>query len=321
MKVTIERAGFLATVQDLGRAGHRASGVSPGGALDPMAMRVANLLAGNNEAAAGLEATLGKLRLRFHDERVVAWCGGDFDVALAGAKLPAGRRAIARAGDELLATAPQNGGRAWLAIAGGVDVPLVLGSRATDLRSGFGGLNGRALADGDVLSLQPSPRRNPESVGPPWSAPNDWAQTKSRHPFLRIVRGADSSRFTDATLRAFLREPFTVAAEADRMGVRLEGPKLERADSAELFSEPIASGTIQVPPGGQPIVLLRDCQTIGGYPKIAHVITVDLPLAAQLQPGDVVRFREVSVSEARRFYAERERDLAWFRAAVALRLQ
>lgn len=316
MNVAVIRAGFQTTVQDLGRAGYRASGVSPGGALDPLALRVANLVVGNSETAAGIEATLGMLRLRFHDERVVAWCGGAFVVTISGAKLRPGRAAVVRAGDELQAAAPPNGARAWFAISGGLDIPAVLGSRATDLRSGFGGLDGRALRDGDTLPLAAAPAAAPRLAD--WSAPEQWANASRRHPYLRVVRGADSSRFADSILESLLHEPFTVTPEADRMGVRLEGPKIDRADREELLSEPVTPGTIQVPPDGKPIVLLGDCQTIGGYPKIAHVITVDMPAAAQLRPGDVVRFAETSQADARALYAQRERDLTWFRAGVAL---
>lgn len=324
MNVTVTRAGFLTTVQDLGRPGHRASGVSAGGALDQHALAVANLLVGNVESAAGLEATIGKLRLRFADNRIVAWCGGNFDVQVPAGKLLAGRAALLAAGDELHAAAPANGARAWFAISGGIDVPLVLGSRSTDLRSNFGGFGGRVLRDADVLPLGMSPlsaRPTLESRRTNWSAPNEWSSTAPRHPFLRVVRGADAARFDEATLQSLLQEPFTATSEADRMGVRLEGPELNRLDKNELLSEAVTPGTIQIPPDGKPILLLGDCQTIGGYPKIAHVITVDFAAAAQLRPGAAVRFAEVSLASAQRLLLERERDLDWFRAGVALKGQ
>ncbi len=321
MNVHVTRSGFLTTVQDLGRGGSRASGVSPGGALDLMALRVANSLVGNDESAAGLEAALGELRLRFEDDRVVAWCGGNFEVDAASATLPAGRPALLHRGEELRAVAPAKGARGWFAISGGIDVPVVLGSRATDVRSGFGGFDGRTLRDGDALPLAPMnlPLKLATSRFADWSAPEQWASTTPRHPYLRVVRGPDAARFDEAALRLLVQTPFSVTDAADRMGLRLEGAPLARSDDEELLSEAVTPGTIQVPPDGNPIVLLGDCQTIGGYPKIAHVITVDMPAAAQLRHGDVVRFAEVSLGDARRFYAERERDLAWFRAGVALR--
>ncbi|MGZ4965568.1 MAG: 5-oxoprolinase subunit C family protein [Chthoniobacterales bacterium] len=323
MTITIERAGFVTTVQDLGRVGHRASGVSLGGALDPHAMRVANLLVGNDENCAGLEVTLGTACLRFTDDRLVAWCGGPFEAQFSGQNLLSGRAAVLHAGNQLELQAPPNGARAWLAISGGIDVPLVLGSRATDLRSKFGGLDGRALRDGDQLPLgQPSEntRRIAQKLSDidigDWTAPNEWSNTRSSHGFLRFLRGAEWSEFpsgalTDAT--------FAVSPDSDRMGARLIGPALGRESRHDLISEPVAPGTIQVPHSGQPILLLGDCQTIGGYPKIAHVITVDLPAAAQLRPGDEVRFAEVSLGEAQRLLIARERELERFRIGLNLR--
>lgn len=326
MKISVLSAGFLTTVQDLGRIGFRQHGVSLGGALDPQALTIANLLVGNDPADAGLEIMLGRVRLRFDDNRLVAWCGGAFDVHVSGAELPVGYIAFICAGDELEATASPKGARAWLAISGGIDVPIVLGSRATDLRSKFGGFEGRALLDGDELGLCSASRSasalmkqlRPSRITT-WSAPNEWSSPAPRHPFLRIVRGADWSRFSKEAVGTLLSESFTVTNASDRMGVRLQGNRVNRADRDELLSEAVAPGTIQIPGDGQPIVLLGDCQTIGGYPKIAHVITVDLSAAAQLSPGDVVRFAEVTPAEARQLLRQRARELAWFRAGLRLK--
>lgn len=326
MKVSVRSAGFLTTVQDLGRTGFRRHGASLGGALDPHALTIANLLVGNHPTDAGLELTLGRVRLRFADDRLVAWCGGAFDVHASGAELPVGHIAFIRAGEEFEAAPPPKGARAWLAISGSIEVPFVLASRATDLRSRFGGLEGRALVDGDELRLH-SPSRNASvlmrqlesSHITTWSAPNEWSSPAPRHPFLRIVRGADWSRFRKEAVAALLGESFTVTNASDRMGVRLQGNGVTRDDRDELLSEAVAPGTIQIPGDGQPIVLLGDCQTIGGYPKIAHVITVDLPAAAQLSSGDIVRFAEVTLAEAQQLLLQRARDLAWFRAGLTLK--
>lgn len=321
--ITVERAGFLTTVQDLGRTGFRASGVSLGGALDPHALAVANLLAGNAEDAAGLEATLGQLTLRSEDTRVIAWAGGDFDVKIAGMDFPSGHAAVIRPNEQLILTAPTNGARAWLAISGGIDVPPVLGSRSTDVRAGFGGLKGRPLQDGDQLPLGPlSPaasriaRRIGQDRIASWCAPWEWVSTAPLHPFLRIVPGTDWLAFEEATLKA--HQIFTVTPASDRMGLRLKGERLARRKKDELISSPVAPGTLQVPPDGQPILLLGDCQTIGGYPKIAHVITVDLPAAAQLRPGDQVRFAEVTLAEAQVLLVERKRGFERFRVGLGL---
>jgi antagonist of KipI len=307
-------------VQDLGRTGFRQFGVSTSGALDSFALRVANLLVRNDEGAAGLEITLGGLQLRFESERVVAWCGGEFDVQIGSRALPAGHVAHLQAGDELKLGRAQVGCRCWLAISGGIDVPVVLNSRSTELRANFGGFEGRALRDGDVLPLRtwagsPVPATGIYS----WTAPHDWANPASRHPSLRFTRGIDWNRFDDVTIQRFTNDEFSVSPDSDRMGVRLDGCELKRQDETDLISEAVAPGTIQVPPSGKPILLLGDCQTIGGYPKIAHVITVDLGLAAQLRAGDVVRFVEVSLPDAHRLLVERERDFERFHIGLSLR--
>jgi antagonist of KipI len=319
MTAIVQRAGFLTSVQDLGRTGFRQFGVSTSGALDPFALRVANLLVGNDEGAAGLEITLGGLQLRFEDERIVAWCGGEFDVQIGSRALPAGHVAHLQRGDELKFARAQIGCRCWLAISGGIDMPVVLGSRSTDLRAKFGGIEGRALRDGDVIPLSKWPGSpTPATAISSWSAPHDWVSPARRGPILRFIRGIDWERFNASTIQRFTIHEFTVSPDSDRMGVRLDGPELKREDETDLISEAVAPGTIQVPPSGKPILLLGDCQTIGGYPKIAHVITVDLGVAAQLRAGDRVRFSEVSLQDAHRLLLERERDLDRFRIGLSL---
>ena len=319
MNAVVTRAGFLTSVQDLGRMGSRQFGVTTSGALDSFALRVANLLVGNDEGAAGLEITLGGLQLRFEDERIVAWCGGEFDVQIGSRVLPAGHVAHLHAGDELKFGRTQIGCRCWLAISGGIDVPVVLGSRSTDLRGNFGGIEGRALRDEDVIPLSKWPGSpTPATAISSWSAPHDWVSPARRGPILRFIRGIDWERFNASTLQRFTSEAFTVSPDSDRMGVRLDGPELKRLDKTDLISEAVAPGTIQVPPSGKPILLLGDCQTIGGYPKIAHVITADLGVAAQLRAGDCVRFSEVSPQDAHRLLLERKRDLERFRIGLSL---
>jgi antagonist of KipI len=321
MNVSVVSAGFLTSVQDLGRTGYRKSGISIGGALDSHALRVANALVGNENSAAGLEATMGKLRLRFDDQRVVAWCGGAFAVRIGDQDLPPGHAGLVAKDEELVMVAPNAGSRAWLAISGGIDVPPILGSRSTDLRGNFGGHEGRTLRDGDTLPLGTKERRF-ETAAPwisEWSAPTPWAATATRDRFLRVVRGPDWMRFTAEAQAALVGAPFTVTLDSDRMGARLDGPNLPRHDASDLLSEAVAPGTLQVPPNGKPILLLGDCQTMGGYPKIAHVITIDLPIAAQLWPGDLVRFHEISLAEAQELLCEREEDFARFRVGIELR--
>jgi antagonist of KipI len=307
-------------VQDLGRAGRRREGVSVGGALDLFAARIANLLVGNPETAALLEITLGGLRLRFHDSRRIAWCGGVLPVQVEGETIAAGHQAVVRPEEELDFEMAESGCRAWLAIAGGIDVPLVLRSRSTDLRSGFGGHAGRGLRADDILPLgnASTPGKEMPRLAS-WSAPANWTRIYRRHPILRAVRGSEWDEFVPEGQAAFLGQSFTVSQKADRMGARLEGPELRRTNDWELTSEAVLPGTVQVANDRQPIILLGDCQTIGGYPKIAHVITVDLPLAAQLRPNDSVGFQEVTQERAAALFRERERELSLFRTALSLR--
>ena len=270
MKVFVRSAGFLTSVQDLGRTGYRQSGISTGGALDSHALRVANALAGNEDGAAGLEATLGKLRLRFEDQRVVAWCGGGFDVRMGNDNLPPGHAGLTAKGEELIMAAPNAGARAWLAISGGIDVPLVLGSRSTDLRGNFGGHEGRALRDGDVISIFKERRfetadligRRFQTAAPwisEWSAPTPWAATTHRDRILRIVRGANWDGFAPEAQISLITAPFTVTPDSDRMAARLEGSDLPRLDSSDLLSEAVTPGTLQVPLSGKLILLFGDC--------------------------------------------------------------
>ncbi len=320
MEMIITRAGYLSSVQDLGRTGYRQVGVSLGGALDSFGLRVANLLVGNDESAAGLEITFGGLQLQFADERVVAWCGGEFDVQLGSTALPVGHAALVSAGERLKFGLPKVGCRCWLAASGGINVEPALGSRSTDLRANFGGFEGRPLRDGDVGPLgAPRPSQTGVAAGiSSWTAPHNWVSPAKRNPRLRFIRGVDWARFNASTLQRLTSEAFTVSPDSDRMGVRLDSPELKRQDDVDLISEGVAPGTMQVPPSGKPILLLGDCQTIGGYPKIAHVITVDLGIAAQLRAGDQVRFSEVSLADACRLLLEREQQLELFRVGLSL---
>jgi antagonist of KipI len=238
--------------------------------------------------------------------------------------LAAGHACSVSAGDELKFGAPKIGCRSWLAISGGIDVPIVLGSCSTDLRASFGGFEGRALGDGDELPLGEF-RRSSRPVGTTerissQSAPHDWVSPAQHNPALRFIRGADWNRFNASTLQQLRSEPFVASPDSDRMGVRFDSPELKRQDNADLISEAVAPGTMQVPPSGKPILLLGDCQTIGGYPKIAHVITVDLGIASQSRAGDRVRFSEVSLADAHHFLLEREREFERFQIGLSLQV-
>lgn len=301
--ITVVRAGMLTTVQDLGRRGHRAAGVPLSGAMDALALRVANLLVGNAENDAGLEFSIVGPELVFSAETVVAVSGGDFGA------LPRWQPVHMAAGERVNFGAARSGGRGYLAIAGGFRVEAVLGSRSTYLPAALGGRDGRALRDGDVLRAPGLARQ----VAGRWHIDERILPDYGAAPTLRIVRGAQADEF-DGTLCS---AEFKVTPQSDRMGVRLAGPALVRARAGDLSSAPVAPGTIQVPPDGQLIVLMADAQTIGGYPQIAHVIDVDLPLVAQLRAGDRVRFCEVTLAVAHELAHARERALAMLREGLA----
>ena len=303
----IMRPGVFTTVQDLGRPGHRAQGVALGGAADPFALRLANLLVGNAEDAAGIEFTLTGPEIVFHRAALIALGGAEIE------GVPAWRPFAVRAGATLNLGALRRGARGYLAIAGGIDVAPVLGSRGTLVRGGFGGLAGRALRGGDRLPV-PEVRRDP---GGHWQIDPRMLPELAQPAVLRVVAGEQAGEFE----AGWMAHEFKATAQSDRMGVRLSGAALRRNTSRERLSAPVAPGTVQVPPDGQPIVLLADAQTIGGYPRVAHVIAVDLPRAAQLRPGDAVRFTAVSLAEARRLAHAQERALIVLRAGLAQKLR
>ncbi|MBE7537280.1 MAG: biotin-dependent carboxyltransferase [Opitutaceae bacterium] len=309
--IEVVRAGILTTVQDLGRPGWRASGVPLGGALDSMALRVANAVVGNEDSAAGLECTVRGPVLRFLSPARIA-------VAGAGVEGVAGRRVLdIEAGAEVSLEGIVRGGRVCLAVAGGIDVPLVMGSRSTHLAGGFGGHEGRALRAGDRLAIgrggSPASRTHERWSVSPEMVPdvNDDTQV------FRVLAGPQHDWFDDAARRTFWEGPFAVTAMSDRMGLRLSGQAVPRSESREMISAPIALGSVQVPPDGQPIVLLADCQTLGGYAQIAVVISADIPRLARLRPGQWVRFEQVSLVEAQ--YHRRAMDTAYaaLRAGLA----
>ena len=303
MEITVKRGGLLTTVQDLGRRGHRSSGVPLSGAMDPFALRVANLLVGNAEDAAALECTLRGPELVFSADTVVAVTGAVF------AGVPAWRPWVVRADVPLKLGPVQRGCRGYLAVAGGIGVAPVLGSRSTYLRAGLGGFQGRALRDGDVLPATATVRR----VGEHWRIDERILPAYATVPRVRVVRGAQAAEFGSALRGA----EFRITPQSDRMGLRLGGPRLLRIGGAvELVSSAVAPGTVQIPPDGQPILLMADAQTIGGYPQAAHVVSVDLPLVAQLRPGDGLRFEAVSLAEAQELILAQERSLALLREGL-----
>lgn len=305
-RIVVERAGLMTTVQDTGRPGHQHEGVPAGGAMDDLALRLANLLVGNAAGDAALECTLEGPALRFAHRTRVAVTGADMAWHIDDRPLPSWRSAVVPAGSLLSAGTAHVGCRAYVAVAGGVLVPPLLGSRATLPTVGIGGLEGRALRKGDVLDIIASER------GRGWVRRGVSRDVLPAYGgAIRVVPGPDLDAL-DAPSRARLTgRPFRVSPRSDRMGVRLdvEGTPLSLRAPLEPLSAGVAMGTVQLPPGGAPIVLMADRQTTGGYPRLAEVATVDLPLVAQLRPGDEVRFTMIPLADAQALYVAREREL------------
>ncbi len=307
--VEVLAPGLLTTVQDLGRTGYARYGVPAAGAMDAFAARAANRLVGNADDAPVLECTLAGPALRFPASgALLAVTGADLSPRLDGQELPGWTACAAPPGSTLKFGKRQAGLRAYLAIAGGFRVRPVLGSAATYLRGPFGGHAGRALQAGDRLPLGAAPGDRARLAGhklPPAARP-----AYSREPVVRVVLGPHAERFTADALDALLGAAYTVGPASDRMGYRLQGPPLPRHEPADILSQGMPLGGVQVPGDGQPIILLADHQTTGGYPLIATVIRADLPLVAQLAPGDRLRFHAVSVAEAQAAYRQQLAALA-----------
>jgi antagonist of KipI len=282
---------MLTTVQDTGRWGFQARGVPVAGPMDPAAHRVANALVGNRRDAALLEITLLGPELEFEDERLVAVAGADFELMLDGRKAPLAAPFTVSAGSRLRFGARRLGARAYLAVSGGIAVAPILGSRATHLVSAMGGLNGRALVAGDRLPLGLRSETalrvaTPARVGS--AALRDWPSFP--HATLRVLPGPQADYFSPDALDVLQSLPYVVAQNSDRMGFRLGGPRLTHARGADIISDATPLGVLQVPASGQPILLMADRQTTGGYPKIATVIAADIAVAGQLAPADTISF-------------------------------
>jgi antagonist of KipI len=334
MSITVLAPGLLTTVQDGGRHGHAGIGVGTAGAMDSVALRLANILVGNVENAPVLEITLRGPRLRFDSDSVFAIAGAQIDAQHGAEPVPMWQPVLVRAGTELGFGNTRHGARAYLAIAGSFDKQPQLGSCSVDLNAGIGG---RALAAGDVLITAAAPRTLCPSLwadldkgdldndrhsfaATKWSLdPAPWLDGDSAQP-LRVIAGRHCADLDLASQQALFGDAFRISADSNRVGYRLEGAPLRLREPLELVSAGVVPGTVQLPPGGAPIVLMAEAPTIGGYPRIAQVIAVDMPRLAQRRPGDSVRFTEISLKLAQTRYLERERAIATLAHTINERL-
>lgn len=337
MSLIVQKSGLYTTIQDRGRNGHRAAGLTGGGAMDDYALRAANLLVGNDEGEAGLELTLTGPVLQAEADLLIAITGADMAPHIDGRELAMWRPVYVPAGATIRFGAARLGCRAYVAVAGGIGTSRALGSRSTDARARLGGIDGRPLRAGDVVpcgmaagAVAPSRWATAwlaalaahssaavaegEGRPPVWAAwyapPQAYGGASIAGIELRVMPGSEHGQFSEAARAAFYSGRYRVLAASDRMGVRLEGsPPLHRIARNELLSHGIVPGVIQVPDGGQPIILAADCQTTGGYPKLAHVAAVDMPLLAQAKPGDWITFRPINLDEAQRLYLATEQSI------------
>jgi biotin-dependent carboxylase uncharacterized domain len=305
MGIKILNPGLLTSIQDLGRFGCQKFGISPSGALDRPALQTANLLVNNPAGEAALEMTLMGAVIEFTAANVIAVTGGNFSPELNGSPVPLYTALAVKAGDTLAFGVAKAGCRCYVAFSGGLDVPAVMGSKSTNLKCKLGGYQGRALRRGDEI---------------PFAAPVDtlpglsqrlasYYQRDEKLITLRVVLGLQTEYFTEKGIETFFGEEYTVTNRSDRMGCVLEGPAVQYHTKADIISDGIPLGAIQVPNGGKPIIMLSDRQTTGGYAKMGTVISTDIPLLVQRKMGDKIRFKEISVEQAQQIYKDQEKKL------------
>lgn len=304
MGLKILQPGVLTTVQDAGRFGHQAAGFSVSGPMDTDALYTANILVNNPPDYACLEMVFQGAAVVFDRKTYFALTGADMSPTLNGAPIPMYRAIEVKAGDTLVCSVAKQGKYTYLAVAGGIDVPVVMGSRATNLKCAIGGYQGRKLAFGDELPLAVTgvflDNHYRKHLEPP---------VFSNEITLRVVPGPQDELFTDRGKQTFLSGTYTMQPDSDRMGIRLSGPEIESTAGVDIISDAIAFGSIQIPSSGQPIILMADRQTTGGYAKIGTIISPDLPKLAQCTAGAKIHFQWVTAAEANRLYRQHQKQL------------
>jgi len=308
MTIEIKNPGLLTTIQDIGRYGYQKYGVIVSGAMDSLSLRIANLLVGNDEHEATLEITLYGTTIKFNQDHLIAITGGNLQPTLDNEPIFMWRPIFVRKGSILKFNGAKSGCRAYVSIAGGFLIPTQLGSKSTYLKAHIGGFKGRALKKGDTIkcgnrsdTAQTLIERMPNAKHYfPWSVIYHAWFSFYKTETIRILKGSEYERFDEASKQKLVNNPYTISPQADRMGYQLKGEKLCLTKHFELLSEAVTYGTIQVPADGMPIILMADRQTTGGYPKIAQVISADLPKLAQMQPHQKIIFKIVSQKKAER---------------------
>ena len=312
MGIRVLKAGMLTTVQDLGRNGYQSQGFSVAGVMDVRSFKIANLLLDNPENEAVLEFTLIGPTLQFTSDTIIAITGGDFQPTVNGEPAPMYTALYMKRGDILKFGSARTGSRGYIAFSSYLDIPLVMGSRCTNLKSKIGGYKGRKLKDEDYIGFRIKRRYLPYFL----SRKLDLDEFDEEEVTLRVVMGPQDDMFTKQGIHTLLSETYTVTSDFDRMGCRLEGPFIASKNGSDIISDGIAFGSIQVPAHGKPIVLLADRQTTGGYAKIATVASVDIPKLVQRKTDHKIRFQAITVEEAQKLYLEEEEQYVAMRSQI-----
>lgn len=312
MGIIIRNKGFLTTIQDLGRIGYQQFGVPASGAMDGRSMKIANLLVDNPEDEAVVEMLLLGAQIEFSAANVIAITGADLSPAINGVPAPIYAAISVKPGDTLSFEGMRSGSHCYVAFAGGLDIPQVMGSKSTYIKAGIGGYQGRKFENNDHIPFAAPKVTLPNMRGRAF-IPEDFSQSLCD---IRVIMGPQEDCFTPEGIETFLSNPYTITNEFDRMGCRLEGKAITHIGDGNIISDGIAFGAVQVPSHGKPIIMLADRQTVGGYAKIATVISVDLPKLVQKSAGDKIRFRAVSLEEAQALYLTERQNIAALRDSL-----
>ncbi|MYL50903.1 5-oxoprolinase/urea amidolyase family protein [Halobacillus litoralis] len=331
--ISVLKSGLMTTIQDTGRYGYQKDGVIVSGAMDQQAHRIANLLVGNSVDAATMEITLMGPVLEFQEDALIAICGGNLTPIIDGDSVSMWKPLYIKKGSELRFGQPKKGFRCYLSISGGFQVRKVMGSASTYLRANMGGFEGRTLEKGDQLRFgQPDslPKDSKEQLKTlnkatsfkeaSWFVGPEFTDYMKNDQPIRVMPGREFDLFTEQSKEHFFNGAFQIDSKSDRMGYRLNGTTLNLENKKDIVSEAVTFGTIQVPPDGNPILLLADHQTTGGYPKIGQVATVDLPRIAQMRPGEKINFSPISHEEAQHLLLEKEKNLKQLQRGIETKL-
>ena len=306
MGLKITSAGLLTTIQDTGRFGYMASGFSQSGAMDKDSCLIANKLVFNNDLEGVLEMTLNGVSGVFTEDCVIALTGADLRWTVNDAEVRRYKALEIKKGDVIKSAASRDGMRGYLAVAGGFDINPVMGSYSTNLKCGIGGFNGKKIKNGDILPF----RHERNQLLPVYKGLEDIPVFSKNTPVsIRVVLGPQEDFFSKKGIDTFLNSVYTVTTDSDRMGIRLEGEKIESVNGVDIISDGIALGSVQIPSSGKPIIMMADRQTVGGYAKIATVISADIPLLAQAMPNTQIIFEAVSLKDAQKIYKKHRNHL------------